>query len=117
LGVGYFNTIWQGDANAMSLRALDRVATPAWLVNVSGPERLSVRGVCERFGQLMNKPVRFAGTEGDTAIHADAQRGQELLGPSQVSASQLIEWVADWVMHGGRNLGKPTHFDARDGKY
>ncbi len=38
LGVGYFNTIWQGDANAMSLRAFDRVATPAWIVNVSGPD-------------------------------------------------------------------------------
>jgi nucleoside-diphosphate-sugar epimerase len=117
LGVGYFNTIWQGDANAMSLRAFDRVATPAWVVNVSGPERLSVRAVCERFGQLMKKPVRFLGSESNSAFVADPRQGQELLGPSHVSAEQLIEWVANWVARGGRNLGKPTHFDARDGKY
>jgi nucleoside-diphosphate-sugar epimerase len=117
LGMGYFNTIWQGDANAMSLRAFDHVATPALAVNVSGPERLSVRSVCERFGQLMNKPVRFSGSEGEAAFHADPRHGQELLGTSQVSAAELMEWIASWVARGGRNLGKPTHFEARDGKY
>ncbi len=65
----------------------------------------------------MNKPARFLGSEGDAAFHADSRLGQELLGPSQTSATQLIEWVANWVARGGRNLGKPTHFDARDGKY
>ena len=28
LAMGYFNTIWQGDANAMTLRALGHAATP-----------------------------------------------------------------------------------------
>lgn len=117
LGMGYFNIIWQGDANAMILRTFDHVASPAWAVNVSGPERLSVRRVCERLGQLVNKPVRFSGTEGDTALLSDARHGQELLGPSRVSAEQLIEWVANWVELGGRYLGKPTHFEARDGRF
>ena len=29
----------------------------------------------------------------------------------------MIDWTADWVQRGGASLGKPTHFEARDGKY
>jgi nucleoside-diphosphate-sugar epimerase len=117
LGVGYCNAIWQGDANAMSLRAFDQVASPAWIVNVSGAERLSVRGVCTRFGEVFEKPVTFAGTEGDTGIFADATYGQKMLGAPRMAIEQLIELIADWMRRGGSNLGKPTHFEARDGRY
>src|SRR5262249_38972915 len=111
LGMGYFNTIWQGDANAMALRALNEVAVPHRIVNVTGPELLSVRGVCERFGRLWNKPVRFTGTQPATALLSNAQYGLELLGKPRVGAEQMIDWVADWVAGGGRTLGKPTHFE------
>jgi hypothetical protein len=117
LSMGYLNTIWQGDANAMTLRAFDHVASPPWVVNVTGPEILSVRAAGGQLGQLMNKPVHFTGTEADTALLSNAQRGVELLGPLRVSADQLIEWIADWVVHGGRNLDKPTHFESRDGRF
>jgi nucleoside-diphosphate-sugar epimerase len=117
LSMGYLNTIWQGDANAMTLRAFDHVATPPWVVNVTGPELLSVRAACEQLSRLMNKPVRFTGTESDTALLSDARRGVELLGPLRVGADRLLEWVADWVMHGGRSLDKPTHFESRDGRF
>src|SRR5262249_49069011 len=63
LRMGYFNTIWQGDANAMTLRAFDHTAVPPWVVNVTGPERLSVRAVAEGLGQLLGRPVRFEGCE------------------------------------------------------
>jgi hypothetical protein len=29
----------------------------------------------------------------------------------------MIAWVAAWVERGGRGLGKPTHFEARDGSF
>src|SRR5262249_16448651 len=38
VSMGYLNTIWQGDANAMVLRSLEHTATPPWVVNVTGPE-------------------------------------------------------------------------------
>jgi len=117
LSMGYFNTIWQGDANAMALRAFDHVAVPPCVINVTGPETLSVRRVCEQLGQLMNRPVRFTGTEADTALLSDAKRGLELLGPPRVPAEQLIAWVADWVAGGGRSFDKPTHFESRDGRF
>ena len=115
--MGYFNAIWQGDANAMSLRAFDQAASPAWIVNVSGADRLPVRGVCIRFGELLNKPVNFAGKEGDSGIFADASYGQKVLGSTRMSTDQMMELIAHWIQRGGRNLGKPTHFEARDGKY
>jgi nucleoside-diphosphate-sugar epimerase len=115
LGMGYFNVLWQGDANARALRALEHCASPPKLVNVTGPELLSVREVCEQFGRLMNRPVRFTGNEPDTALLSDARLGLSLWGQPRVSADRLIEWVADWVARGGRSLGKPTHFESRDG--
>jgi nucleoside-diphosphate-sugar epimerase len=117
LRMGYFNTIWQGDANAMALRAFDHAAAPPWIVNVTGPERLSVRAVVERLGQLLGRPAHFTGSEAETALLSDARRGLELLGPARVDAERLTEWVASWVARGGRSLGKPTHFESRDGRF
>jgi len=117
LTMGHFNTIWQGDANAMALRAFERAASPPWILNVTGPEVLSVREVCERFGRRMGRPVRFTGSEAQTALLNNARRGLELFGPLRVSTDRLIEWVVDWVTRGGRCLGKPTHFQARDGRF
>lgn len=117
VSMGYFNTIWQGDANAMTLRAFDHVAVPPWVVNVTGPELLSVRAVSARLGQLLDRPVRFTGTEAETALLSNASLALEVLGPLRVDAERLITWVADWVARGGRALGKPTHFEVRDGKF
>jgi len=117
LGMGYLNTIWQGDANAMTLRAFDHLATPPWVVNMSGPERLLIRDLGEQFGRILGKPVRFTGSESATAFLTNAKPGLETLGPLRIAAPQLIEWIADWVARGGKSLGKPTHFESRDGRY
>lgn len=117
LAMGYFNVIWQGDANAMTLRALDHVSTPPWVVNMTGPETLSVREVCLRLGELLGKPVHFSGSEAPEALLSNASIGLERLGPVRVSAAELAEHVADWIARGGRTLGKPTHFESRDGKF
>jgi nucleoside-diphosphate-sugar epimerase len=115
--MGHFNSIWQGDANAQTLRALAHCAVPPRVFNVTGPEVLSVRAVCERFGELMGKSVRFTGSEAPTALLSDARATLAALGPLRVPTDRLIEWVAGWVAGGGRRLNKPTHFEARDGKF
>ena len=117
LAMGYFNTIWQGDACAMSLRALEYAASPPWIVNVTGLERLSVRTAAEKLGRLMNKPILFEGNEAETALLSDASTALAKLGPLQMTADDLLQNVAHWVMHGGRTLNKPTHFEVRDGRF
>jgi nucleoside-diphosphate-sugar epimerase len=117
LGMGHFNTIWQGDANAQTLRAFDHVATSPTVFNVTGPEVLSVREVCARLGERFGKPPRFTGAEAPTALLSNATRALAELGPLDVPTDALIGWVADWVRAGGRLLNKPTHFEARDGRF
>jgi nucleoside-diphosphate-sugar epimerase len=117
VSMGYFNTIWQGDANALALAAFGRAATPPWIVNVTGPELLSVRDVCERFGRRWKKSVRFVGSEGETALISSSRRCLERLGRPRVTAETLIDWVASWIERGGRQLGKPTRFESRDGRF
>jgi len=115
--MGYFNAIWQGDSNAMTLSALAHAASPPLVVNVAGPETLSVRRVAEAFGRLMDKPVAFRGTESADALLSDARQGYELLGGPMVGSEQMIRWIADWQLRGGPTLGKPTHFQTRDGRF
>ena len=117
LAMGHFNTIWQGDANAMTLRALEHCTVPPKSFNVTGQEVLSVRAVSERFARMMNRPVRFTGTEAATALISDAAAGIAALGPIRVPVDALLEWVADWVLRGGRCLNKPTHFEERAGRF
>ena len=115
--MGNFNAIWQGDANAMSLAALADVAAPPWTFNLAGPETLSMRRVCEQLAARMTKSVTFVSQEAGTALLSNGQRALHRYDYPRVSIDQLIDWIAAWVMRGGPSLGKPTHFETRDGKY
>jgi nucleoside-diphosphate-sugar epimerase len=117
LAMGHLNAIWQADANAAALAALGHAAVPPRVLNVAGPELLSVRRVAEQFGQLLGRPVTFQGTESADALLSNGQLGHRLFGYPRVSAGRLIHWTADWVARGGETLDKPTHFEARDGKF
>ena len=117
LSMGYVNVIWQADANAAALSALGHVAVPPLVLNVAGPELLSVRRVAEQFGQQFGKPAFFQGTENADALLSNAERSHRLFGPVRVGAEQMIAWNADWIARGGATLGKPTHFEVRDGKF
>jgi hypothetical protein len=117
LTMGHLNAIWQADANAMALRAFDRVATPPFVLNIAGPETLSVRRVGQQLGQLLGKDVAFTGNEASDAFLSNGQLGHRLFGYPRIGVQQLLHWIADWVQRGGASLGKPTHFEVRDGKF
>jgi nucleoside-diphosphate-sugar epimerase len=117
LGMGHFNAIWQADANAMALAAFAHVATPPFVLNVAGPEVLSVRRVAEEFVDRFGRPVAFQGSEAPTALLSNAQKAFRLFGYPRVPAQKLIDWIAAWVQRGGESLGKPTHFEVRDGRF
>jgi nucleoside-diphosphate-sugar epimerase len=117
LSMGNLNCVWQGDANAAAVRAFTHVASPPFVLNVTGPETLGVRSVGEQLGRLMEKPVKFVGAESPTALLSNASLSNRLFGYPRVPVQQVIAWTADWVKRGGTSLGKPTHFETRDGKF
>lgn len=115
--MGHFNALWQGDANAMALQALGLASSPPDVLNLAGPETLSVRRVAEELGKLMDRPVSIVGIEQPDALLSDAGRSHALFGYPRVTARRLMEWIAAWVLRGGESLGKPTHFEVRDGRF
>lgn len=117
LAMGCLNAVWQGDANAMTLQSLAACASPAFTFNLAGPETLSVRKLCEELGRLLGKQPQFVGTESNDALLSNGQVGHERFGYPSVPIHLLVRWIADWTARGGRSLGKPTHFETRDGKY
>ena len=117
LSMGWFNTLWQGDANAMTLRCFAHVASPPMMLNLTGPECLNVRETCERLGHLLGRKPVFAGKEAPTALLSNAGRACGLFGQPRVSADRLLAWVAGWLRQGGPTLNKPTHFEACDGRF
>lgn len=117
LAMGCLNAIWQGDANAMTLQSFAACASPAFTFNLAGPETLSVRRLCDEFGRLLGKAPQFVGAESNDALLSNGQLGHERFGYPTVPIHQFVRWIADWTARGGRSLGKPTHFETRDGKY
>ena len=117
LEMGNVNVIWQGDANAIALRAFAHCQSPPLILNVTGPETVSIRSLASRFGTLFNKSPIFDEQEAKTALLSNASRCHRLFGYPRVSLEQMIEWMAEWVRIGGTTLRKPTYFEVRDGKF
>ena len=63
LTTGYFNIIWQGDANAMALQSFLHTSSPPLVLNITGPELLRVRDICEQLGRIMGRTPNFIGSE------------------------------------------------------
>ncbi len=112
-----FNAIWQRDANSYALRSLEHCASPPRVLNVTGPEILTVVEAAEFFARRLHRRAIYRGVPGPAALLSDASATYGLLGPPEVSAATLMEWVAAWIEAGGQSLDKPTHFEVPDGKF
>lgn len=117
LTMGHFNAIWQGDANAAALASLAHATSPPFVFNLAGPETLSVRQVCRQFGRIMGRTPRFTGSEAPDALLSNSQLATRVFGYPTVPVQQMIHWIAHWVQQGGENLGRPTHYEVRDGRF
>ncbi|MBN1998507.1 NAD-dependent epimerase/dehydratase family protein [candidate division KSB1 bacterium] len=117
LTMGYANMIWQGDANAAVLRSFEICESPANILNVTGPETLSIRRIADRFGELFFIQPKFNGQESETAWLSDASRCHTLFGYPKMDPDQVLQWTAKWIEKDMPILNKPTHYDTRNGKF
>ena len=117
LTMGNFNSIWQGDANSVIIRAREIADAPPCVLNLTGPETLSVRQLARQFGSIFGVEPVFTGEEAPTALLSNAGSCHARFGYPRVSIQQIVAWTAHWVKIGGPTLNKPTHFQTRDGKF
>jgi hypothetical protein len=87
------------------------------VLNLTGPETLSVRQIAIRFGEHFGVQPIFEGTESQTALLNNASRCNQLFGYPSIGSEQMIEWTARWIGMGGATHNKPTHFETRDGRF
>ena len=117
LSMGNVNVIWQRDANEIAIRSLLHCETPAKILNVTGPETVSVRWIAQEFGKIFNKSVNFTSSEEESALLNNAAECFKIFGYPSVTLKQMMELIGRWVMEGGKTVNKPTHFQEREGKY
>ena len=116
LSMGHANIIWQGEANEIAIRSLLHCQQPTQAINLSGPV-ISIRTAALGLAQRLGVNAKFAGTEASTAWLVDCTRMNTLFGAPSVSLDTMLDWTAAWAQQGKASLGKPTHFEVRDGNY
>ena len=58
--VGFYNCIWQGDANANALLSLELADNPRKILNVTGPETGITEKTALKMGEILGKEVKFS---------------------------------------------------------
>lgn len=117
VGMGHVNVIWQGDANEMALRAFHHCAVPSKILNITGPETVSVRWLAEQFGHMFGQSPEFINQEQDTALLSNAAEAFRLFGYPKVPLKKMMELLVKWINEGGKIINKPTHFQERKGQF
>ena len=117
LTTGHVNVIWKSDANEYALRSLKHCNTPPFILNVTGPEQISVRWLATEFGEIFRKEPKLTGEESSSALLNNASKAHYLFGYPKVTLKKMIELVAIWLEEGGETLNKPTHFQERKGAF
>ncbi|ERJ58013.1 NAD-dependent epimerase/dehydratase family protein [Sphingobacterium paucimobilis] len=111
------NVIWQHDANEIAIRSLLHTEAPARVLNVTGPEILSIKWLAEKLAQGLGKEVSFVNEPENTALLNNAAACHRLFGFPKVGILEIIDITVRWILNDGSEFGKETHFQERKGKF
>src|SRR5699024_4361703 len=111
------NVAWQGDISSWALQSIGAADVPPTILNATGPETVSVRRIATLLREEMGVEPIFTGEEAADALLSDAGLCHEMFGYPSIGLRQLVRWVGRWVADGGRQLGKATKFQQREGKF
>lgn len=117
LRTGNVNVIWQGDANEFAIRSLLHCQSPPTVLNITGPETVSIRWLAKEFGLRFKTDPRFINQEESTALLNNASLSHQIFGYPKVSLRKMIDLTVEWLEMGGEISQKPTHFQERKGKF
>ncbi len=117
LKVPAFNCVWQRYVNEVALRSLFIASEQVENLNVTGPETVNVAWAANRLAELLGKEAILEGEEGERGILSNASKCVRLFGYPDMGLNEMMEKQAEWILAGGRKLGKPTHFEESKGTF
>ncbi len=117
LTMGAVNLIWQRDANDYIIRSISLAKSPPSILNVTGPDTVSVRQLAEKIGKELNRKPKFKSQEARTALLSNASYCINMFGHPQMNLDEMVSLIVKWVASGKTVLNKPTKYDIRNGKF
>ena len=117
LTMGAVNLIWQRDANDYIIRAITLAKSPPVVLNVTGPDTITIRTLGEQIGKTLGKKSKFVSREAPSALLSDASYAFSKFGLPQTTLEQMVSMISRWVAAGKKTLNKPTKYGIRDGKF
>ncbi|MHC4627991.1 MAG: NAD-dependent epimerase/dehydratase family protein [Planctomycetota bacterium] len=117
LTMGAVNLIWQRDANDYIVRAITFARSPAAIINVTGPDTISVRRLAEKIADQLGKKPKFVSKETESALLSNASLCIDKFGRPQTTLDEMVSMIVSWVASGKKTLNKPTKYNVRDGKF
>lgn len=117
LNVPAFNCVYQRYVSEVAIRSLKLASNEVEYLNVTGPETISVKAAATELAEKLGKEVTFTGTPSEVALLSNSQKCIKHFGYPDMGVSEMIELQAEWLLGGGRELGKPTHFEEQKGKF
>jgi len=120
LTMGAVNLIWQRDANDYIIQAITLAKSPPAILNVAGPDTISIRQLAEQIGNQLAPAcagAKFVFQEAETALLSNASRCFSLFGYPKTTLNEMVSFIVRWVASGKTLLNKPTKYDKRNGKF
>jgi len=117
LTMGAVNLIWQRDANDYIIRAIGLAKSPPFILNVTGPDTVSIHQLAEQIGKKLDREPKFVSQEAKTALLSNASFCLSAFGYPQTTLEQMVSLIVKWVVSGKKVLCKPTKYDIRNGKF